>query len=91
MNMPQPDDTPAIEGELQRWVAQVRSGQLPRRDFIQRLAAWGISAPLGGLMLMNAGVANAQTSAQTNAQTAFAYKPTKRGGGGTLRDRKSVV
>ena len=71
------DDTPIGEAELERWVAQVRGGQLLRRDFIQRLAALGIAAPLGGLMLMNAGVANAQTT--------FNYKPTKRGGGGTLR------
>ena len=71
------DDTPIGEAALERWVAQVRGGQLLRRDFIQRLAALGIAAPLGGLMLMNAGVAN--------AQTAFNYKPTKRGGGGTLR------
>ena len=75
--MKQHDDTPIGEAELERWVAQVRGGQLLRRDFIQRLAALGIAAPLGGLMLMNAGVAN--------AQTAFNYKPTKRGGGGTLR------
>jgi len=70
-------DGPIGEAELECWVAQVRGGQLLRRDFIQRLAALGIAAPLGGLMLMNAGVAN--------AQTAFNYKPTKRGGGGTLR------
>ena len=75
------------ETALWRWVQQVQDGQLPRRDFITRLAAVGISAPMGGLMLMNAGVVHSQTPprAQTQTAEAFTYKPTKRGGGGTLR------
>ncbi len=66
------------ETELHRWVQHVRDGQLPRRDFIGRLAALGITAPMAGLMLMNAGVAQAQAGV-------YSYKPTKRGGGGTLK------
>jgi peptide/nickel transport system substrate-binding protein len=63
--------------QLRQLAEQVRSGTLPRRAFVQRLAGWGIAAPLAGLLLMDASVA--QTSA------AFDYKPTRRGGGGTLR------
>ena len=66
-----------IEAELHRWVQQVRDGALPRRDFMVRLAALGVTAPMAGLMLMHAGVAQ--------AQPAFVYKPTKRGGGGPLK------
>ncbi|MBA4178307.1 MAG: peptide ABC transporter substrate-binding protein [Leptothrix sp. (in: Bacteria)] len=65
------------EAELRRWVQHVREGALPRRDFIGRLAALGIPAPMAGLMLADAGVAQ--------AQPAFVYKPTKRGGGGPLK------
>jgi peptide/nickel transport system substrate-binding protein len=64
------DDKP-----LRAWIEQVRCGRLPRRAFVERLAALGVGAPLAGLMLADAGI----------AQTAPAYKPTKRGGGGVLR------
>jgi peptide/nickel transport system substrate-binding protein len=64
------------EQALRQAIECVRHGTLPRRDFIARLAAVGISAPMAGLMLMHAGVAQAQ---------ATAYKPAKRGGGGALR------
>ena len=67
----------ADETRLRRWIEEVRAGALPRRDFIARLAALGVAAPMAGLMLLDAGVAQ--------AQTAFNYKPTKRGGGGTLK------
>ncbi|HTN48313.1 MAG TPA: peptide ABC transporter substrate-binding protein [Burkholderiaceae bacterium] len=63
------------ERELRRWIDSVRSGALGRRDFIARLAALGVAAPFASLMLADAGI----------AQTAVAYKPTRRGGGGTLR------
>ena len=65
------------ERELRGLVCQVRRGQLPRRAFVQQMAALGIGAPLVAAMLGND--ANAQ------AAPATAYKPTKRGGGGTLR------
>ncbi len=67
----------ADEATLRTWLAQVQSGQLPRRAFVQRLAGFGIAAPLAGLMLLDAGVAQ--------AQPADSFKPTQRGGGGTLR------
>jgi peptide/nickel transport system substrate-binding protein len=70
-------------GELQTlhaWVADVGAGRLARRDFIQRLAACGIAAPMAGLLLSQSGGAHAQTLAKP-----IPYKPTQRGGGGTLK------
>ena len=75
-----PQDTGADEATLRAWLAQVQSGQLPRRAFVQRVAAFGIAAPLAGLMLLDAGVAQAQSPAAADA-----FKPTQRGGGGLLR------
>ena len=72
------NDQPVDEPELRRWIEHVRQGQLPRRDFIARLAALGVTTPMAGLMLLDAGIAQAQTNAAP-------YKPTKRGGGGVLR------
>jgi peptide/nickel transport system substrate-binding protein len=68
-----PPATPAPE--LSAWIEDVREGRLPRRDFIARLAALGLPAPMAGLALLQAGV----------AQSAPAYPGTRRGGGGTLR------
>ncbi|HSI54943.1 MAG: peptide ABC transporter substrate-binding protein [Ramlibacter sp.] len=65
------------ERQLRHWIEDVREGRLPRRTFLQRMAAVGLSAPLGAQLLMHAGIAQ--------AQTASTYKPTKRGGGGALR------
>jgi peptide/nickel transport system substrate-binding protein len=62
---------------LRTWIEQVREGRLPRRAFVQRLAALGLGAPVAGTLLMQAGIAS--------AQPAPSYKPTKRGGGGVLR------
>ena len=66
------------ERELRQLIEEVRSGALPRRSFIQQMVGLGLGAPMASMMLMHAGVANAQT-------TATPYKPTKRGGGGALR------
>jgi peptide/nickel transport system substrate-binding protein len=63
------------EDELRRWIGCVRAGTLARRDFVMRMAALGIAAPMASLLLAEAGV----------AQTAPSYKPTRRGGGGTLK------
>lgn len=63
--------------QLHNLIERVRSGSLPRRDFIQKMAAVGLTAPMASTLLLNAGVAQAQTS--------LTYKPTKRGGGGTLK------
>lgn len=64
------------EQELRQMIEDVRQGQLPRRSFIQHLVGLGLTAPMASMLLMNAGLAQAQT---------IPYKPTKRGGGGTLR------
>ena len=65
------------ERQLRRLIEDVREGQLPRRSFIQQMVGLGLTAPMASMMLMHAGVAN--------AQTVLPYKPTKRGGGGTLK------
>ena len=65
------------EARLRSWIDAVRSGSLPRRTFVTRLAALGVGAPLAGLMLADAGLAQAPSAA--------VYKPTQRGGGGTLK------
>ena len=64
------------EQELRHLIDDVRQGQLPRRGFIQHLVGLGLTAPMASMLLLNAGLANAQT---------LPYKPTKRGGGGTLK------
>jgi peptide/nickel transport system substrate-binding protein len=65
------------ERQIRESIEEVRSGRLPRRTFIQQMVSLGVTAPMASMMLMHAGVANAQP-----AQT---YKPTKRGGGGPLK------
>ena len=67
--------------DLHALIERVRSGSLPRRQFIERMLGLGLSVPMAGTLLLNAGIANAQNSAQST----FKYKPTKRGGGGPLR------
>ena len=65
------------EQRLRGLIAQVMVGTLSRRAFMQRMAALGLTAPMAGQMLAWSGVAQ--------AQPASTYKPTKRGGGGTLK------
>jgi peptide/nickel transport system substrate-binding protein len=65
------------EAQLRDWITQVQAGLLPRRAFLQRLALLGLAPPVASLLLAEA--APAQTAAP------FVYKPTRRGGGGTLR------
>ena len=65
------------ERELRHLIEDVRRGALPRRSFIQQMVGLGLTAPMASMMLMHAGVAQ--------AQTAIPYKPTKRGGGGALK------
>ena len=62
---------------LRAWIEDVRAGRLARRDFVGRLMALGIGAPLASGLLASAGVAQAQTRP--------AYRPTRRGGGGPLK------
>ena len=65
------------EQELRHLIDGVRQGQLPRRSFIQHLVGLGLTAPMASMLLLHAGLAQ--------AQAAIPYKPTKRGGGGTLK------
>jgi peptide/nickel transport system substrate-binding protein len=66
------DDT-----KLRSMIADVKDGRMPRRDFLKRMAAVGLTAPLANQLLAFGGVAMAQSK--------FEYKPTKRGGGGPLK------
>jgi peptide/nickel transport system substrate-binding protein len=65
------------ERELRGLIQQVKDGRMSRRRFVQTLVGLGLTVPMAGHLLMHAGVANAQAK--------FVYKPTKRGGGGTLK------
>ena len=65
------------ERELRELIADVKTGRLSRRAFVQRMIAVGLTAPMAGLMLSQSGVAM--------AETAIPYKPTKAGGGGALK------
>src|SRR5499427_9441181 len=65
------------EQALRHLIATVKNGKLSRRAFVQRMVALGLAAPMASQMLDYCGVAR--------AQSAFQYKPTKRGGGGTLK------
>ena len=62
---------------LRRLIDDVKQGRLSRRSFIGKLAAVGLTAPMANQILAIGGVAMAQTP--------YAYKPTKRGGGGALK------
>ena len=65
------------EHDLRVLIEDVREGRLPRRRFIQMMVGLGLTAPLASQMLAYSGVAHAQAPSP--------YKPTKRGGGGTLK------
>jgi len=65
------------ERELRNLIADVKTGRLSRRAFVQRMIAVGLTAPMAGVMLSHSGVAM--------AATAIPYKPTKAGGGGLLK------
>ena len=65
------------EHELRSLIGKVKDGKLTRRAFVNRMLMLGLTAPMASQMLDFCGVAQ--------AQTAFEYKPKKRGGGGALR------
>ena len=65
------------EKQIRRLVTAVDKGRVSRRSFIQKMMALGLTAPLAAEILTHAGVAKAQTP--------YAYKPTKRGGGGAVK------
>ncbi|HVZ45398.1 MAG TPA: peptide ABC transporter substrate-binding protein [Ramlibacter sp.] len=64
-------------GEIRHLIEQVRRAKLSRRDFVSKMAAAGLAAPMASMLLAHHGVAW--------PQAAPAYSPTRRGGGGTLR------
>src|ERR1700682_88396 len=68
---------PMKERELRDLIAHVKTGQLSRRAFVQKMIAVGLTAPMAGMMLSHSGVAMAATPVP--------YKPTKAGGGGPLK------
>lgn len=65
------------EHEIRELIADVRSGQLSRRAFVQKMIAVGLTVPIAGMILGHAGLAAAATE--------IPYKPTKAGGGGPLK------
>jgi len=65
------------ERELRELIDRVKRGTLSRRRFIALTASVGLTAPLASQLLAWSGVAMAQPVSR--------YKPTKRGGGGTLK------
>ena len=65
------------EQALRKLIGQVRSGRLARRRFVQHLLGLGITAPMASMLLMSEGLAQTGTLPP--------YKPTRRGGGGTLK------
>ncbi|QJR10032.1 Oligopeptide-binding protein AppA [Usitatibacter rugosus] len=67
------------EQDIRGLVEDVREGRISRREFIHYMIGAGLSVPMAGTILMHSGVANAQ------AYGSFAYKPTKRGGGGVVK------
>jgi peptide/nickel transport system substrate-binding protein len=65
------------EDQLRGLIDDVRDGRRSRRGFIQHVVGLGLTAPMASMLLMHAGIAQ--------AQPVIPYKPTKRGGGGPLR------
>jgi peptide/nickel transport system substrate-binding protein len=79
--MPRPffslEESVMQEQQIRELIEDVRHGRLSRRGFIGQMVAVGLTAPMASMLLMHSGIAQ--------AQTASTYKPTKRGGGGTLK------
>src|SRR6188472_2417348 len=65
------------ERELRNLIADVKTGRMSRRAFVQRMIAVGLTAPMAGMMLAQSGVPMQAAE--------FPYKPTKAGGGGHLK------
>jgi peptide/nickel transport system substrate-binding protein len=65
------------EQTLRGLIAEVKVGKLTRRDFVHRMVAVGLTAPMASQMLAYSGVASERRP--------FEYKPTKRGGGGAVK------
>jgi peptide/nickel transport system substrate-binding protein len=65
------------EQDLRELLTAVKAGRVSRRAFMQRMVGLGLTAPFVSQLLAHAGVAQAAALPE--------YKPTKAGGGGTLR------
>src|SRR5437868_15362551 len=65
------------ERELRDLIVAVKARRLSRRAFVHRMVGLGLTAPFASLLLSHAGVAQAATATE--------YKPTKAGGGGSLK------
>src|SRR4051794_41969821 len=65
------------ERELRDLIADVKTGHMSRRSFVQRMIAVGLTAPMAGMMLAQSGVPMQAAE--------IPYKPTKAGGGGLLK------
>ena len=65
------------EHELQILIAGVKAGRTSRRAFVRKIVGLGLTAPFATQLLAQAGLAQAPTNAE--------YKPTKAGGGGSLK------
>src|SRR5450631_4722129 len=65
------------ERELRDLIADVKTGRLSRRTFVQKMIAVGRTAPMAGMMLSQSGV--------TMAAAEIPYKPIRAGGGGLLK------
>lgn len=68
-----------MEDDLRQMIGRVQRGSLSRRGFVKRMAALGITAPMATQLLAVTGAAPAA------AQSVPAYRPTRRGGGGSLK------
>src|SRR4029079_4432982 len=66
-----------LDHELRTMIDEVKDGRMDRRGFVQRMLAFGLTAPMATQLLAVGGVAMAESPS--------AYKPTKRGGGGALK------
>jgi peptide/nickel transport system substrate-binding protein len=66
-----------LDNELRTMIDEVKDGRMDRRGFVQRMLAFGLTAPMATQLLAIGGVAMAQSPAT--------YRPTKRGGGGPLK------
>src|SRR5438067_13112486 len=66
------------EQALRGLIADVKTGKLSRRAFINHMVALGLTAPLATQMLVYSGAAHAQAKPTD-------YKGAKRGGGGPLK------
>ena len=63
-----------LDNELRTMIDEVKDGRMDRRGFVQRMLAFGLTAPMATQILAIGGVAMAEGPS--------VYKPTKRGGGG---------